>query len=244
MLLIKLGGSVISNKSNYREFRYSTVERIAKYLPKKEVILVHGGGSFGHVLAKKYRITEGYDAWKVEGFARIGRDMMDLNLRILEILLENDIPVISFPPHAYHIMGEEINMQVFEECLAHELVPLTYGDIIFHRGKGFDICSGDYLMLQLAQKFRPEKTIFLTDVDGIYDRPPSLNGAKLLPIVDENTVLRTSLNVPDVTGGMHYKIEMMRKIAEYSEVYVLNGFHPERIKEVVEGKKFVGTVVK
>ncbi len=235
---------MISNKANYREFRYAAVESIASNLPKRDLIIVHGGGSFGHILARKHRITEGYKPWKTEGFAKIGRDMMDLNLRILDILLENDIPAVSFPPHAYHVMGGEMNMRIFEESLSYELVPLTYGDIIFHEEKGFDICSGDYLMLQLARRFRPEKTIFLTDVDGIYDRPPSLDGATLIPVVDEETMLQTSLEVPDVTGGMEYKIGMMRKIAKYSEVYVLNGFHPERIKNLMEGKKFVGTVVK
>lgn len=243
MLLIKLGGSVISDKRRYRRFRREAVKRIARSLPKKELIIVHGGGSFGHILAKKYEIREGFEEWKSMGFSEIGRDMMDLNLKILKILIEENIPAISIPPHAFHIMGEEPDFRIFEKALSMNFVPLTYGDIIFHTKMGIDICSGDYLMLHLARKFRPELTIFLTDVDGIYDRDPSRKGASLIPLLGRDFEPGVSINVDDVTGGMRYKIEMMREIARYSRVYVLNGFHPERMEMVLKGEDVIGTVV-
>ncbi len=244
MILIKLGGSVISDKREYRRFREEEVRKIARKLPKRELILVHGGGSFGHIMAEKYRITEGFEEWKRLGFSNVGRDMEELNLRILSILIEEGIPAVSMPPHSLFIMGENVNMGIFRKAVSLGFVPLTYGDIIFHGEKGIDICSGDYLMLQLAREFRPELTIFLTDVDGIYDRDPDEEGATLIPELERSMQPGTSLKVKDVTGGIAYKIKIMREIANYSRVYVLNGFHPERMEKLIKGENVTGTVVK
>ncbi len=244
MLLIKLGGSVITDKNIYKNFREDTLRRIVKALPREDMVIVHGGGSFGHVLAHKYRIIDGFEEHKRMGFARIGLDMMELNSLVLSILHENDIPGISVPPHAFHIFGEDIDLSLFDAYLSLGFVPVTYGDIILDREQGINICSGDYLMLHLAEKFRPEKTIFLTDVDGIYDRNPQEDGAELLPVLDRGCSPGTGVNVKDVTGGMEYKIRIMREIAKHSKVYVLNGFYPERIRKVLNDEDFIGTVVK
>ena len=91
--------------------------------------------------------------------------------------------------------------------------------------------------------FRPEKVVFITDVDGIYDRNPKDSGAKLIPVLSRNYRPGTHLNVMDVTGGMEYKISIMRRIAEHSKVYVINGFYPDRLVKVLRNEEFVGTVV-
>ena len=244
MLLIKLGGSVISDKRRYKRFRRRVVENIAEHLPKKDLIIVHGGGSFGHILADKYEITSGFDKWKVMGFAEIGRDMMLLNLKILDILIKNDIPAVSMPPHSYLVMGKKMNFEIFENLLHYNFVPLTYGDVTFDTSRGINICSGDYLMLELAKKFKPEKVIFLSDVDGVFTKHPGSRDAKLIKLLNGNFDVETSIRVRDVTGGMGEKIKLMREIAKYSHVYLLNGFYPERIDKVLNDDDFIGTVVK
>ncbi len=243
MLLVKLGGSVISDKSEYRRFREDVVWRIAKYLPKEDMIVVHGAGSFGHILAHKYKITEGYSDDKRLGFSKIQRDMIDLNLRILNILVENDIPAVSMPPHSFIEMGNELNFNLFDSLIHHKFVPLSYGDAVFDVNKGINIYSGDLLMLELAKKYSPEKTIFLTDVDGIYDKPPGECNSKLIKVLHRRNDPQTEISVKDVTGGMELKINVMREIAKYSKVYIINGFHPERIHDIMDDRDFVGTVV-
>ena len=109
MLLVKLGGSVISNKRRYRRFRADVVKKIAYVLPKENLIIIHGGGSFGHILAHNYKITEGFEEWKKIGFSKIGLDMMDLNMKILKILIKENIPAVSLSPHSYLVLGKKVN---------------------------------------------------------------------------------------------------------------------------------------
>ena len=56
MILIKLGGSVITDKSQYKKFDREQAERLCREIAESgvPVIIVHGAGSFG---AGSYRIT-------------------------------------------------------------------------------------------------------------------------------------------------------------------------------------------
>ncbi len=243
MLVVKLGGSVISDKREYRAYREGVVRKIAEHLPRNDVVVVHGAGSFGHILADEYRITGGFEEWKRLGFSRIERDMLDLNLKILDTMVSAEIPAVSMPPHSFVTMGKEMNLELFDMLLNYGFVPLTFGDAVFDVEKGINILSGDVLMMELAKRYRPEKTIFLTDVDGVYTGPPGDPNSQLIPVLGRDTTPETSVQVRDVTGGMDLKINVMREIANYSRVYIINGYHPERIDAVLKDEEFVGTVV-
>ena len=56
MILIKLGGSIITNKEKPQSARRKTVDSILKQIKKinEPTILVHGGGSYGHYWSVKY----------------------------------------------------------------------------------------------------------------------------------------------------------------------------------------------
>ena len=56
MILIKLGGSIITNKEKPLSPRRKTIDNILKEIGKikEPVILVHGGGSYGHYWSVKY----------------------------------------------------------------------------------------------------------------------------------------------------------------------------------------------
>ena len=60
MIIIKLGGSVICDKAVPYSFNENVVAMIADelkaFIPRHQFIIVHGGGSFGHPLAKKFDI--------------------------------------------------------------------------------------------------------------------------------------------------------------------------------------------
>ena len=56
MYIIKLGGSVITDKRKENYFKKDIVDNLAKVIKKanKKTIIIHGAGSFGHIIADKY----------------------------------------------------------------------------------------------------------------------------------------------------------------------------------------------
>ena len=58
MIIIKLGGSVVTDKSKPMTARHDVIDRLSKEIasvPGSKVI-IHGGGSFGHIKAKEYEL--------------------------------------------------------------------------------------------------------------------------------------------------------------------------------------------
>ena len=56
MILIKLGGSIVTNKTKPESARRKTIDNILKQIKKinEPTILVHGGGSYGHYWSVRY----------------------------------------------------------------------------------------------------------------------------------------------------------------------------------------------
>ena len=60
MILIKLGGSIITNKEKPLSARRKTIYNILKQIRKikEPKIIVHGGGSYGHYWSVKYEMMD------------------------------------------------------------------------------------------------------------------------------------------------------------------------------------------
>src|SRR5438046_8711016 len=61
MLLVELGGSVVTDKDKLRTARRPAIRRLAAELAavRQPLLVVHGAGSFGHILASRHRLNEG-----------------------------------------------------------------------------------------------------------------------------------------------------------------------------------------
>ncbi len=242
MQLVKLGGSVITVKSRYRYFLQQTTRRIVHELKRidDEIILVHGGGSFGHIKASEFSLNGSPASSVPDGISIVHRDMMELNQRIITVMLSEGMPGIGMPPSTF----ADPFMPPFgliESYVEAGMFPVTFGDVYIRNGNS-GIVSGDDLMLALALHFKPSRVMFLSDVDGIYDRNPKTHpDAELRKEVRGNEAFE--LNRDDVTGGMGKKLGIMKRIAETgTDVYLLNGRHPDRIWNMGT-KEFVGTVI-
>ena len=81
-MLIKLGGSVITDKSQYRRFDKDAVSRLCREIAEsgKQAVVVHGAGSFGHILAKRYSIQDGYSSKEqIPAVAMVQHDVRELS---------------------------------------------------------------------------------------------------------------------------------------------------------------------
>ncbi len=255
MILVKLGGSVITDKSRLRSFRRSACERLAQELrPAMDgLMLVHGAGSFGHIEAKKHSLHMGYkDDSQIEHVAAVQRDVRELNLMVLEALIGKGIRAVSIPPAASATFRagaiKSFEKGVFESVIDLGLTPVSFGDVVPDESMGFSICSGDLIMEALAESFKPELVVFCADVDGVYDKDPKLfRDAVLIPELQASTVKKIKLSESrhaDVTGSIHGKLERMLAISQHCEkCMIVNGNVRGRLEKAVRGDEVESTVV-
>jgi len=255
MKLVKLGGSVITDKSKLKTFRRRECDRLAGELSSADdsLAIVHGAGSFGHIEAKKHSLHEGFkeDA-QLKYVAKVQRDVRELNLMVLESLIDCGIRAVSVPPASAGVFwdGEiqSFDREPFESVLKLGLAPVSFGDVVPDESMGFSICSGDLIMEALAKEFRPTAAVFCADVDGVFDADPKrVKKAKLIRMLDQETfrsLRRTQPTGSDVTGSIYGKLERMLAISRHCEkCMIVNGNVPGRLAKALKGEEVVSTVV-
>ena len=256
MIILKLGGSVITNKGKQCSFRQKVMSNLAKEIKKanKEIILVHGAGSFGHILAKQYRLNEGYlRENQLKGFSVTHAAVQKLNSLVLKTLHDNSIPAVSVPPHSILRLNNHKLMQmdynIFEEYLDEHFIPVTFGDVVLDKKLVFSICSGDLLVNALAEYFKPEKIIFVIDEDGLYTANPKINKNAIfideVALEDLERLTTIADSHADVTGGMNGKVDIIKNVARLGiDTVLLNGNKPGRLYHVLVGKDTKYTIVR
>ena len=104
------------------------------------------------------------------------------------------------------------------------------------------------LSASVAKLIRADALVMLTDIDGLYDRDPSEEGARLLEIVEEITPeieraaggARSSVG----TGGMATKIAAARVATQSGiDAVVMNSEPTDNIYRLMDGES-VGTLFK
>ncbi len=257
--IIKLGGSVITIKNKPMSVNRRALNRLAAEVSAsnlKKIVIVHGGGSFGHPLALKYKLNERFMGLEeqIGGFIATHRAMLKLNEEVLKALERKGLKAVPFPPLAFAILTSGILKKIFYEpfinALNMNLTPVTFGDVAFDLDKGFSIVSGDLLMFELSRKIKPLKVIFTIDVDGLYPADPKYNSN--VELIDETSVAevnsllnRLSFKSSNATGGMRFKLEQACKIASMGiDVHIINGLKPGRLFKALKGEKVRGTLIK
>lgn len=243
MILIKLGGSIITNKEKSLSPRKKTINNLAKSLKKinEPIVIVHGGGSYGHYWSVKYDMHTKEKKYDPKGVAIVKNSMIELNKIILDSMLENKLNPYCLPPTDFMSGNKPIIKKIkeIEKISKSKLIPVTYGDALWYgQGKTF-ILSGDKIMTHLAKILKPRLCIFALNEDGLYS---DLKSKKLIyelkgehPSISENKM--------DVTGGMTRKVEEATKISRMGvNVFFVNGNKPERIVKAVKNRKFEGTL--
>jgi isopentenyl phosphate kinase len=243
MILIKLGGSIITNKGKPQSARRKTIDNILKQIKKinEPMILVHGGGSYGHYWSMKYSMHTKPARYSLKGLSVVKNSMIELDKIILNSATKNKLNTYSLPPTDFMSGNKPIKnkVQKIGEIAKSGLVPITYGDALWYGQKKSYILSGDVIMTTIGKILKPRLSIFVLDVDGVYSDTKS---KKLIhDLKKEKPTI--SKNKMDVTGGMTRKITEAAKMSKSGlKVFFVNGNKPQRIVNAVSGKKFEGTL--
>ena len=241
MILAKLGGSVITEKSRPMTPRPAAVRAAARELARsgEPAILVHGGGSFGHYWSVRHDMHTRPGRHAPRAVSDVKNSMVELDRIVLRELAAGGLAPYSMPPAAL-VSGRSPQAPRIREAAriaASGLVPVTYGDALWSGGRTY-IMSGDRLMTLIAAATRPRLCIFALAEDGLYRDTRS---RELLRDGDRARAT-VSGGAPDVTGGMARKVREARAISRGGvPVVLLNGNRPRRISEAVAGRGPPGT---
>ncbi len=243
MILIKLGGSIITNKEKPLSPRKKTIENLAKSIRKinEPMIIVHGGGSYGHYWSVKYDMHTKPRKYNQKGVSIIKNSMIDLNKIILDSFVKNRLNPYCLPPTDFMGGNKPILKKVkeIEKISKANFIPVTFGDALWYgQGKTY-ILSGDKIMTHLSKILKPRLCIFALKEDGLYS---DLKSKKLIYELknEKPTFSETKM---DVTGGMTRKVEEASNISKMGiNVFFVNGNKPDRIVKAIKNKKFEGTL--
>jgi isopentenyl phosphate kinase len=251
LVLAKWGGSLITDKTREATPRPEMIQRLAREVraaldarPGLRLVLGHGSGSFGHVVAQRYHVQRGTSEWR--GYAETGAVAARLNRLVTDALLEAGVWAVSLQPSASARTraGELLELSTWpvETLLAHGLVPLVYGDVALDDVWGSTIISTEAQFVYLARRLRPQRILLVGEVAGVYTADPLRDAsARRIPVIQASQaqaldgMLHGSHGV-DVTGGMRSKVQsMLALLHELPELRValLSGEQPGTLQRAL-----------
>jgi len=262
IILVKLGGSLITDKTKPFTPRLDVIRRLSKEIneARKEkeikIIVGHGGGSFPHKPAKDYRTNEGIiNEESIKGISLVQDAASRLNRIIVNSLIEAGENAVSVQPSAGLIAEDgrikEWYLNSIKEMLKHNLLPVPYGDVALDIKKGCCIISTEEILNYLARQLNSKKIILAGIVDGVFTSDPQKNpNAKLIPEINSKNynIIKKYLGGSagiDVTGGMLHRIERIFELTKIGiEAEVISGEKEGIFKNALLGEKGLGTTIK
>lgn len=258
LVLLKLGGSVITDKTRPFTARMDVINRLAAEINNAltdrgddlRLIIGHGAGSFGHEVAAKYQTHKGAiaaNSWP--GFAEVAAAAAELNHIVMKALRQAGVPAIKFQPSAStRTRGEQLMyFETFplKEVLKHGLVPVIYGDVSVDANQGMSIVSTEKLFDNLARELSPSRIVLSGQVDGVYDRDPLTDpAAELIEEIDSSNWSEVEARLGgshgvDVTGGMFTKVRDMYRLTlamPPMQAMIISAEQPGNVEKVLKGQ--------
>lgn len=259
IILIKIGGSLITDKSKPYTLKEKALHIICEEIKKaqslnKQLIIGHGGGSFAHVPAKKYQTQEGLkNEGSLRGVAEVANAAAKLNRIVINKMLEVGINALSVSPLSIMVADNKELKDIFsesiEQLLDKNLLPVLYGDQVMDKKTGCTIFSTEkvlgYVAMHLKEKgYQIERIIHCGKTNGVYD----VDGNTVEMINSENfNNYKESLDGSsgvDVTGGMIHKVEETLKLAQKGiPGLIIDGIEHGSLSSAIKGEPVIGTKI-
>lgn len=242
VVLVKLGGSLITDKARDAHARDELIGRLAaelaESLPRLDagVVLGHGSGSFGHVAAERHGLGDGLRDGDPRAAAAVRQAAARLHHVVMEALLDAGVPAWSWAPSTA-VVGEQgrpaaADVDAFFRVLELGMVPVTYGDVVADRSWGAAVTSTEAVLSYLVARLRRRgktvrRVLWLGETDGVYDA-----SGDTVPEIDAETFAEARGWVggsrgTDVTGGMLLRLDTARDLARLGiESWIVDGRRP------------------
>lgn len=247
LIVIKIGSNIIfgnKEKVNIKVLK-SIIRQICKIKEKgNRVILVSSGAvAVGQGLLKS-------NNYSTPLLASVGQTVLinyfqkifaEQNQIIAQILLTKDD---FLDRQRYNFIHKTL-----VELLENNIVPIiNENDVVTHNYWGFG--ENDFLATLTAINISADKIIFLTNVDGIYNKDPQEKDAKLITEIKDNKDASIKIKASDVKstfgkGGILSKINAAYLSASAGiEAYIINGLNGNNLEEIILNNQKQGTHIK
>ncbi len=231
MIVLKLGGSVITDKERPETLDGDALEQAADAVENAlaanddDLVIVHGGGSFGHHNASEHGVSTTDGTHDAAAVLEIHGAMKTLNQFVLSRLLERGVQAVPVHPFSTAHRDDNGTLELpagqIETMLSEEFVPVLHGDVIAHAGAGATIVSGDELVAELARDLAADRIGLCSTVPGVLDADDAVID-RISAYEDVASVLGAS-DATDVTGGMAAKVQALLALDAEASIFGLEG---------------------
>lgn len=254
IFFLKLGGSLITDKTRPHTARIDTLSRLAQEIaegiherPDLRLVIGNGAGSFGHVPAAKYNTRQAVktvDEWN--GFAEVWQETATLNQLVTIALHKAGLPALAIHPSSV-VSAKDGKVAIWDLTPLHNalkmgLLPVIHGDVVFDSVRGGTILSTEDLFEHLAGILNPKRILLAGLEEGVWaDYPLRTKHLSEITLdnIDQATVGLGESAGTDVTGGMVSKVKQSIALAKKYvglEVFIFSGATPGNVRAAILGE--------
>ncbi|MFC1845735.1 isopentenyl phosphate kinase [Candidatus Dependentiae bacterium] len=247
VFVIKLGGGAITAKNEKRgkekiDIISTIAQEIASFLsknPNARLIIINGGGSFAHPIAKKYKLNLDINKEKINGVIKCHIGTTEINNIVVNALIDQGMQALPVDPmsciQCTNGIMSSMNIEVIKTMLAHDIVPVLHGDIVIDKAKRMSILSGDQIASFLGKQLNAKGVGYASVEDGVYDK-----FGKVIPEINKENFNQIRQFIggsahTDVTGGMLGKVAELLTPNAPKCSYIFNGTVKGNILKFLNG---------
>jgi len=233
-VVLKLGGSLITEKHRPETLDADALEAacdaVASALAEgavERLVVVHGGGSFGHHHASEHGVSTTAGTDDADAVMDIHGAMTELNRAVIDRLRDRGVPAIPVHPLSVSARPDgadgdlDLPLTSTATLLGEGFVPVLHGDGVATADAGVTVVSGDELVVELAAGLGARRVGVCSTVPGVLDG----EGA-VIPSIDSFEAVADALgasDATDVSGGMAAKVRELLALDAPAHVFGADG---------------------
>ena len=262
LLVLKLGGSLITNKKEPYTVRTDTIKAASREIKEiieskliDDLVIIHGVGSYGHPPVIENKLHKGF----IDPKQLVPLSWTQGKVNELRMLLASNLTEVGIPINFFHTSSiatankgkiSSMHLDAVKGYLKIGMVPMLGGDVVYDTAMGFSVGSGDQVATIIAKEIGATDLVFATDVAGVYDKDPKSNpDAKVIRTLSLSRLkeLSNAHNATDASGAMYGKLANLESVRPEMEkglrVSIVSMMGPGQLKEVLNGGDHKGTSI-
>lgn len=262
LLVLKLGGSLITNKREPYSVRTDTIKAVSREIKEiidskliDDLVIIHGVGSYGHPPVIEHKLHKGF----IDPKQLVPLSWTQGKVNELRMLLASNLTDVGIPINFFHTSSIAtankgkitcMDLDAVKGYLKIGMVPMLGGDVVYDTAMGFSVGSGDQVATIIAKELGATDLVFATDVAGVYDKDPKSNpDARIVHTLSLSKLkdVSSSQNPADASGAMYGKVANLESIRPEMQrglrTNIISMMQPGLLKGLLKGEDRTGTSI-